>query len=122
MKNPMIESRLKMKRVTKAVLALVMVMAVGTPAFAKAHKKKPKGEEVKWKEVPAVVQTALHDHAAGGKITRVAKDKKKETLIYTAEVKATDGAMTRVVVTDSGKLVGVKAEKQRPKPKHFGFF
>lgn len=105
-------------------MTLVLVGALATPVLAKDHKHKHKepGQEVKWKDVPVAVQTSLQTNAAGGKITRVGKETKKGAFVYIAEVKTTDGNFSHVTVTDTGKLLGVKAEKHRPKPKHFLLF
>lgn len=76
---------------------------------------KKTGEEVSWRDVPAAAQATMQQNAGGAKVARITNQTKNGTLIYSAEVKERDGKLNRVVVTDAGKLLGVKEEKSKHK-------
>ena len=63
--------------------------AFSSPALAKGPKVP--ATIVKWKELPAAVQTTIQTSAAGGKVENVQKIAMNGAFIYCAEVKATDG-------------------------------
>jgi hypothetical protein len=98
-----------------------MLVALALPAFAKKAKTPP-GVIVKWKEIPAAVQTAIQTGAAGGKVKEVQKIATNGVFIYCAEVKGTDGKWTKVYATDAGALMKVEPDNARNKRKHKPLF
>ncbi|MFL6583748.1 MAG: hypothetical protein ACJ8KU_04455 [Chthoniobacterales bacterium] len=105
-----------------ALFVAVILAAGAAIASAKEHKpKKGSPNQVDWKDVPAVAQSAIQTNAGGGKVETVEKQTKNGITIYTAEVKEHGGNMLKVAVTDAGKLVKVKEDK-RAKRKHRPLF
>jgi hypothetical protein len=102
-------------------LAILALLFIGGPAFAKSHKKSP-GVAVKLKDVPAPVQTTLQANAAGGKVTEVEKDTVNGQIYYCAEVKGTDGKWSKIYVKEAGDLIKVEPDNARNKRKHKPLF
>ena len=103
------------------LLTLTVFAAFALPAFAK-EKKAPPGSIVKWKEIPAAVQTAIQTGAAGGKVNEVQKIAINGVFIYCAEVKGADGKWTKVYSTDAGTLMKTEPDNARNKRKHKPLF
>jgi hypothetical protein len=95
-----------MNVIAKTLLTITLLAALPGATFAKDHKKTPAGVKVRWKEVPAVVQTAIPNGAA----------------FYCTEVKGTDRKWTKVYVTDAGALIKVEPDNARNKRKHKPLF
>ena len=102
-------------------MTLVVLVMFAHPAFAKA-KKAPHGVLVRWKEIPAAVQTTIQTGAAGGKVKEVHKIAANGVFIYCAEVKGADRKWTKVYATDAGKLMKVEPDNARNKRKHRPLF
>ncbi|MEY2482829.1 MAG: hypothetical protein QOK24_1357 [Verrucomicrobiota bacterium] len=100
--------------------AILAVTLFSSPAFAKGTKAP--GEIVKWKEIPAAVQTTIQTSAAGGKVVEVQKIAMNGAFIYCAEVKATDGKWMKVYTTDAGALMKTEPDNARNKRKHKPLF
>ena len=83
----------------KSLITFTMLAAFAIPAFTKG--KKAPGVIVKWKEIPAAVQTTIQTNAAGGKVKEVEKIATNGVFIYCAEVKGTDRKWTKVYATDA---------------------
>lgn len=111
-----------MNRTRKALVMLGLIAVLAAPALAKEHRKKNKGEKVSWKNVPAAVQATIQSNTSGGKVVEVEKETKNGVVIYRAVVKDTDSKMSKVTVTDGGKLLKVKADDGRAKHKHKPLF
>ncbi len=106
----------------KILMTLMAVSVCVSPALAKhKNKQKPIGDEVEWKNVPAPVQATVQSAAPGGKVLEVRRETKNNVVIYSAEVKTSDGKMETVAVTDAGKLLKVK-EDRRKKHNHKPLF
>ena len=104
----------------RSLLTFTIVTAFAIPAFAK--EKKAPGVIVKWKEIPAAVQTTIQTGAAGGKVKEVQKIAINGVFIYCAEVKGTDRNWTKVYTTDAGVLMKVEPDNARNKRKHKPLF
>jgi hypothetical protein len=103
----------------RAILALTLF---SSPAALFAKGTKASGAIVKWKDIPAAVQTTIHTSAAGGKVENVQKIAINGVFIYCAEVKATDGKWTKVYTTDAGALMKTEPDNARNKRKHKPLF
>jgi hypothetical protein len=104
----------------KSLLTFTMLAAFAIPAFAKG--KKAPGVIVKWKEIPAAVQTTIQTGAGGGKVKEVEKTATNGVFIYCAEVKGTDRKWTKVYATDVGTLMKIEPDNARNKRKHKPLF
>ena len=102
------------------LLATFYFSSLTTAAFAKGTKAP--GAIVKWKDIPAAVQTTIHTSAAGGKVVEVQKIAMNGAFIYCAEVKGTDGKWTKVYTTDAGALMKTEPDNARNKRKHKPLF
>jgi hypothetical protein len=103
-------------------LALIALSALGSPAFAKEHRKSP-GTIVLWKEVPAPIQATIQSNAGGGKVKEVQKETAVNgVVIYWAEVKGTDGKWIKIYVNDAGALLKSEPDNARNKRKHKPLF
>ncbi len=95
---------------------LIMAIAFSTPIYAdsKEHKEKDK-DKVEWSEVPPKAQKTITQHAAGGKVFSVKKEKmvlmtenkKKKTVIYLAGVKKKDGKEFWVIADKDGTFIDI---------------
>jgi hypothetical protein len=104
-------------------LAVIVATCLSGSVFAKEHKKqKDEGELVKWKDVPAAVQTTIQTNAAGAKIVEVHKQTKNGAVIFRGEVKEADGKLMQVAVSDNGTLIKVRPDNSRNKRKHKPLF
>ena len=105
----------------KSLLTFTMLAAFAIPAFAKG--KKAPGVIVKWKEIPAAVQTTIQTNAAGGKVKEVEKVTAANGVVfYCAEVKGTDSQWIKIYVTDTGVLMKTEPDNARNKRKHKPLF
>jgi hypothetical protein len=104
----------------KTLFLLASLLALAEFAFAKSPRKSP-GVIVRWKDVPASVQTTVQNNAAGGKVKEVEKET-AHGILYCAEVKGTDGKWTKVYVNESGALLKVEPDNARNKRKHKPLF
>lgn len=111
-----------MNAAVKTLLAITALAALSSLAFAGDHKKKSKGVEVYWKDVPAAVQTTMQSNAAGGKVVEVDKETVNGVVYYYGEVKGTDHKWTKVYVTEAGALSKVEPDNARNKRKHKPIF
>jgi len=111
-----------MNAIAKTLLTITLLAALPGAAFSKDHKKTPAGVKVRWKELPAVVQTAIQSNAAGGKVEEVEKVSANGASFYCTEVKGTDRKSTKVYVTDAGALIKVEPDNARNKRKHKPLF
>jgi hypothetical protein len=111
-----------MNATTKTLLTITVLAALPGSAFAKDHAKKATGVRVKWKDVPAAVQTTIQSNAAGGNVVEVDKGTTNGVLFYYAEVKGTDRKWMKVYVTDTGTLIKAEADKARNNRKHKPLF
>jgi hypothetical protein len=102
------------------VLILTFLAAFAISVFAKAPKAA--GAIVKWKEIPAAVQTTIQTSVAGGKVENVQKIAINGVFIYCAEVKGTDGKWMKVYTTDAGALMKTEPDNARNKRKHKPLF
>jgi hypothetical protein len=100
--------------------AILAVTLFSSPAFAKGPKVP--ATIVKWKEIPAAVQTTIQTSAAGGKVETVQKIAINGTFIYCAEVKGADGKWMKVYTTDAGALMKTEPDNARNKRKHKPLF
>jgi hypothetical protein len=105
----------------KSLLALTFLLTLAFSSFAKEHRK-PAGEFVSRKNIPAPVEATIETAAAGGKIREVRKVPANGAVIYCAEVKGTDGKWNKVYTTDSGTLMKVEPDKARNNRKHKPLF
>lgn len=105
----------------KTLFLLASLLTLAELAFAKSPRKSP-GVIVRWKDVPASVQTTVQDNAAGGKVKEVEKETANGLSLYCAEVKGTDGKWTKVYVNESGALLKVEPDNARNKRKHKPLF
>jgi hypothetical protein len=104
----------------KVLLSAGLLLFVCHSTLAK--NRKPPGLVVKWKDVPAAVQTTMETNAGGGKVKEVQKETVNNFIYYCAEVKGTDGKWSKVYVRETGDLVRVEPDTARNKRKHKPLF
>ncbi|MGI8821099.1 MAG: PepSY domain-containing protein [Chthoniobacterales bacterium] len=106
-----------MKFTEKAFLIATITAALAAPVFAhdNGEKENDHEEKVEWNSVPAPVQATIKSNSAGGQIVSVEKETEKDAVEYEAKVKGPDGKMSEVKVSESGTLIGVKAEDEDDK-------
>lgn len=95
-------------------LFLLITIVFSTPTYAdpKGHKEK---DIVEWSEVPPQAQKTITQHAAGGKVFSVKKEKmvlmtenkKKKTTIYLAGIKKQDGKEFWVIADKDGTFIDI---------------
>lgn len=102
-------------------LTIAALLFIGSPAFAKSHKKSS-GVLVKLKDVPAAAQATLQTNANGGKVKEVEKEMANGLIIYCAEVKGIDGKWSKIYVKEAGDLMKVEPDNARNKRKHKPLF
>jgi len=106
----------------KALLVILALLALASPAIAKNHKKNP-STIVNWKNVPAPIQATIQSNAGGGKVKEVEKETAANGVVfYCAEVKGTDGKWTKIYVNDAGALMKTEPDNARNKRKHKPLF
>ena len=108
-------------KTSNTLLVIAALLFIGSPAFAKSHKK-PSGVPVKLKDVPAPVQTTFQTNSSGGKVREVNKETVNGSVIYLAEVKGTDGKWSKIYVKEAGDLLKVEPDNARNKRKHKPLF
>ena len=102
-------------------LVIAALLLLAKPAFAK--KQRPQaGVLVKWKEVPAAVQTAVQTNAGDAKVKEVRKEGANGIVFYCVEVKASDGKWSKVYVKEDGTLMRTEPDNARNKRKHKPLF
>ena len=104
----------------KVLLSAALFLLVCGSTFAKS--RKPAGTLVKWKDVPAAVQTTLETNAGGGKVKEVEKETVNGVVFYCGEVKGTDGKWSKVYVKETGDFVKAEPDNARNKRKHKPLF
>ena len=103
-------------------LAIVLLLTVASPTFAKKNRKSP-GTVVPWKSVPAPIQTTLQSNAGGGKVKEVQKVTAPNGVVfYCAEIKGSDDKWAKVYVSDAGVLIKTEPDNARNKRKHKPLF
>lgn len=99
---------------------IVALLLVAHPAFAK--KRPPAGVVVKWKEVPAGVQTTVQTSAGDAKVKEVRKVAANGIVFFCVETKASDGKWSKVYVKEDGTLMRTELDNARNKRKHKPLF
>lgn len=85
---------------------LPMILIFAAPSFAGW-----KEEKVEWSQVPTKVQETITEHAQGGEILEVEKEKKKKAIIvYEAEVRKPDGKKIEIKVEEDGTLIEIEED------------
>ncbi|ARO88803.1 hypothetical protein EBAPG3_014065 [Nitrosospira lacus] len=99
-----------MKTKIFALIALPLVMAYAAPSFA------GKGEEIKWSQVPTIVQKTFSENMGGGKIEEITKETRtidgKSVTLYEAKVRkpGPSGKKIEIEVDENGKLIELEDE------------
>lgn len=99
-----------MKTKTLALIVLSLAMAYATSGFAE------KGEEIKWSQVPTIVQKTFSENMGGGKIEEITKETRtidgKSVTIYEAKVRkpGPSGKKIEIEVDEKGKLIELEDE------------
>lgn len=101
-------------------LVSAALLLAADPAFAK--KRPPAGVAVKWKELPAAVQTAVQTNAGDAKVKEVRKEGANGVVFYFVEIKATDGQWSKIYVKEDGTLMRTEPDNARNKRKHKPLF
>ena len=85
---------------------LPMILIFAAPSFAGWNE-----EKVEWSQVPAKVQETITEHAQGGEILEVEKEKKKKVItVYEAEVRKPDGKKIEIKVEEDGTLIEIEED------------
>jgi hypothetical protein len=103
-----------------AVLVAGALLVLANPVFAK--KRPPPGVAVKWKEVPAAVQSAVQTNAGDAKVKEVRKESANGVVYYFVEIKAADGQWSKIYVKEDGTLMRTEPDNVRNKRKHKPLF
>jgi hypothetical protein len=99
-----------MKTKIIALIVLPLAMAYATSGFAE------KGEEIKWSQVPTIVQKTFSENMGGGKIEEITKKTRtidgKSVTIYEAKVRkqGPSGKKIEIEVDEKGKLIELEDE------------
>lgn len=99
-----------MKTKIFALIAFPLVMAYAGSGFA------AKEEEIKWSQVPTIVQKTFSENMSGGKIEEITKETRtidgKSVTIYEAKVRkpGPSGKKIEIEVDENGKLIELEDE------------
>jgi hypothetical protein len=107
-------------KTSPAFIVIAALFLLANPAFAK--KRPPAGVAVKWKEVPAAVQTTVQTTAGDAKVKEVRKESANGVVFYFVEVRATDGQWSKIYVKEDGTLMRTEPDNARNKRKHKPLF
>src|SRR5437763_15371897 len=93
---------------TKLMTTALILASLGAGSTLKANEKE---EAVNFKHVPAAVQKAIHEKAAGGELVRIEKETEKGRTVFEAVIKK-NGKETGYEFDDAGKSVGKPHDEQ----------
>jgi len=97
-----------MKRLTCQFGLVVAVAAIAAGCSTMSHEEM----NVPLASVPVAVQTTIRAHQFGGTVAKVEKETKKCGVVYEAKVKGPDGMCSEIKVSEDGKLLKYKADKE----------
>lgn len=97
----------------KSLMFLLIISIVSTPSYAGSKEGK-----IEWAQVQINVQQTIIEHAQGGKIKRIKKEKiillekveNKKTTLYLAKIRKTDGGKAWLTVDKSGELIDIEGQ------------
>ena len=97
--------------------AVAIGMAGGATAMLRAAEEEGKEVKIKFADAPAAVQKTLTEEAKGKTIESLDKETAKDGKVsYEADV-VIDGTNYEIVVSDDGKLVSKKIDKEEDEKK-----